>query len=75
MKRWAGKVAVVTGASSGIGSEIAKAFVRNGMNVVGLSLRADKNKPEVILIVIRDYKISEVNSTSLFLYFFSKRKT
>lgn len=41
MDRWAGKVAVVTGASSGIGLETAKIFVRHGMVVVGLSRRME----------------------------------
>lgn len=39
MDRWAGKVAVVTGASAGIGLATAQALLRKGMVVVGLARR------------------------------------
>ena len=37
MDRWVDRVAVVTGASSGIGNSVAKALVTLGMKVVGCS--------------------------------------
>lgn len=42
MERWEGRVAVVTGASSGIGSAICSELCRAGMIVCGLTLRKDK---------------------------------
>uniref|UniRef100_A0A1B6MN51 Uncharacterized protein n=1 Tax=Graphocephala atropunctata TaxID=36148 RepID=A0A1B6MN51_9HEMI len=44
MDKWRGKVAVVTGASSGIGAAVAQALVHQGMVVVGMARRVDRIK-------------------------------
>ena len=41
MERWIGKVAMVTGASAGIGEAITKAFVGAGLKVVGMARRVE----------------------------------
>jgi len=42
MDRWIGRVALVTGASAGIGEAVVKDLVRHGMKVVGCARREDK---------------------------------
>lgn len=44
MERWKGKVALVSGASVGIGFEIAKELAKAGMKVVGFSRNPEKLK-------------------------------
>ncbi|XP_068987464.1 farnesol dehydrogenase-like [Bombus flavifrons] len=42
MNYWSGKVAIVTGASAGIGLAISKELAKYGINVIGLARKMDK---------------------------------
>ncbi|KAF4529710.1 hypothetical protein B566_EDAN017935 [Ephemera danica] len=53
MERWFGRVAIVTGASAGIGAGIAQILVENGMKVVGVARRTDPIKEEDVKRIVK----------------------
>lgn len=50
MHRWSGRVALVTGASEGIGEAISRLLVKHDMEVVGCARNLDKLKVSQIMI-------------------------
>lgn len=66
MEKWEGKIAVVIGASSGIGAEVLKDLAKHGVIVIGLARRSEKVEEIAKLfegeIYARKCDISNLNS-------------
>uniref|UniRef100_A0A0K2UHW2 Dehydrogenase/reductase SDR family member 11like [Strongylocentrotus purpuratus] n=1 Tax=Lepeophtheirus salmonis TaxID=72036 RepID=A0A0K2UHW2_LEPSM len=71
MERWSGRVALVTGATSGIGASIAVELAKNGMKVVGCGRRVEKiqelNKEHGVRII--EYKCDLSNMSEIYAMF------
>jgi NADP-dependent 3-hydroxy acid dehydrogenase YdfG len=71
MERWSGRVALVTGASAGIGAAIAKDLVKHGMKVVGVARRVEKIEvrgSEKLYLKLNIQVISDVNAHKFFKF-------
>lgn len=62
MQEFAGKVAVVTGAASGIGRALAEAFAREGMRVVLADARKVALEQSVAQLRAQDYDVTGVSA-------------
>ncbi|XP_048242868.1 dehydrogenase/reductase SDR family member 11-like [Haliotis rufescens] len=54
MQRWSGRVALVTGASAGIGAGLVKALVKHGMKVVGCARNYIIPPPQTLADELKD---------------------
>lgn len=68
MEKWTDKVALVTGASSGIGKAICEELVNNGVKVVGLARRIEKLKVKVHYTENPTKPLHDSNNLVKFLY-------
>ncbi|KAB7497966.1 hypothetical protein Anas_11615 [Armadillidium nasatum] len=62
MEKWKGRVALVSGASSGIGYAVCENLVKNGMKVVGAARRIDRLQTErlkngVKLLIVLSHQV------------------
>ena len=58
MERWTGKVALVTGASAGIGAAISALLVKNGLKVIGCARNVAKIEVRKYLRFVQSLMIS-----------------
>ncbi|XP_075155707.1 farnesol dehydrogenase-like [Haematobia irritans] len=56
MDRWQNKIAVVTGASAGIGAATCKALAEKGMIVIGLARRVEKMENQTRPLIAEEYR-------------------